>query len=101
MRSGNWHWWLIAGLIVLGAVAGGGFLVALGQARARASGPEAGGAGKRSGPGRVEVTHPRKGEMDRATVQTASVEPFESARLFAAVPGYLKTQTADIGDHVT
>jgi RND family efflux transporter MFP subunit len=97
MRGRNWHWWLIAGLVVIGAVAGVGFLVALEQAKARAGGPE---PARRSGPGRVEVTRPRKGETDRSTVQTASVEPFESARLFAAVPGYLKTQNVDIGDHV-
>jgi HlyD family secretion protein len=53
-----------------------------------------------SRPLRVEVAHPIRGAMDRVTVQPGSVQAFESALLFAEVPGYLKSQTVDIGDHV-
>ena len=48
----------------------------------------------------VKVVHPLRGAMDRITVQPGSVQSFESADLFAEVPGYLKSQTVDIGDRV-
>ncbi len=49
---------------------------------------------------RVDVIHPIRGAMDRITVQPGSVQSYESADLFAEVPGYLKSQDVDIGAHV-
>jgi RND family efflux transporter MFP subunit len=48
----------------------------------------------------VEVIHPIKGAMDRTTIQPGTVQAYQAARLFAEVPGYLKTQNVDIGDRV-
>src|SRR5262249_19235561 len=50
---------------------------------------------------RVEVIVPTKGQMDRTTSQPGSLRAFESVRLYAGVPGYLKTLAVDIGGHVT
>jgi RND family efflux transporter MFP subunit len=48
----------------------------------------------------VKVVHPKKGAMERACIQPGSTQAFESARLFAKVPGFLDSQTVDIGAHV-
>jgi RND family efflux transporter MFP subunit len=48
----------------------------------------------------VEVTHPRKGAMERTTVQPGTVQAYQSADLYAAVSGYLKVLNVDIGDRV-
>jgi HlyD family secretion protein len=48
----------------------------------------------------VKFINPRKGALERLCVQPGSVQTFESIDLFAEVPGYLKVQTVDIGDHV-
>jgi HlyD family secretion protein len=45
----------------------------------------------------VEVVTPLSGGLDRACVQPGTVEPFESADLYAKVSGYLVEQTVDIG----
>lgn len=48
----------------------------------------------------VKVIHPRKGALARLCIQPGSVHTFESVRLFAKVPGFLKFQDVDIGAHV-
>jgi RND family efflux transporter MFP subunit len=48
----------------------------------------------------VEVTHPRRGGIERTTTQAGSVHAFEHAALYAKVSGYLKVQNVDIGDRV-
>lgn len=48
----------------------------------------------------VKVIGPRKGVLERLCVQPGSVHSFESIQLFARVPGFLKFQKVDIGDHV-
>ncbi len=48
----------------------------------------------------VTVVNPRKGAMERLTTQPGSVQAFQSVQLFAKVPGFLKSQTVDIGDRV-
>lgn len=48
----------------------------------------------------VEVTVPRAGGIDRVCVQPGSVEPLDSADLYAKVSGYLVVQTVDIGSSV-
>jgi RND family efflux transporter MFP subunit len=49
---------------------------------------------------RVEVIKPKKGGLDRVTVQPGTVQSYESVQLFAEVSGYLKKQAVDIGDRV-
>ncbi len=48
----------------------------------------------------METVKPTQGGIERTTNQPGSVIAFESARLFAKVSGYLKSQAVDIGDHV-
>lgn len=45
----------------------------------------------------VEVISPRAGGMDRKCVQPGTVEPFESADLYAKISGFLVEQNVDIG----
>lgn len=47
----------------------------------------------------VKVIHPRKG-LERRSTQPGSIQAYESVRLFAKVPGFLKKQAVDIGDRV-
>ncbi len=47
----------------------------------------------------VEAVHPQSGGIDRVCIQPGSVEPFESADLYAKVSGFLLT-TVDIGTRV-
>jgi HlyD family secretion protein len=48
----------------------------------------------------VEVMTPRPGGIDRVCLQPGTVEPFESADLYARVSGYLIEQKVDIGSAV-
>jgi HlyD family secretion protein len=48
----------------------------------------------------VQVTNPSAGATQRVTTQPGSVEAFESVPLYAKVPGFLKSQTVDIGSKV-
>lgn len=48
----------------------------------------------------VKVVLPRKGELQRLSTQPGSIQAYESVRLFAKVPGFLKKQKVDIGDTV-
>jgi multidrug efflux pump subunit AcrA (membrane-fusion protein) len=43
---------------------------------------------------------PKNGDARRLSTLPATIQAFESVRLFAKVPGYLKKQTIDIGDRV-
>ena len=97
------------GLLVLALVGGGvGYSVYAnrgGRPAAPGEGgePRAGGdeGGSRAPAGMpVEVTHPRKGGIERTTTQAGSVHAFYHATLYAKVSGYLKEQGVDIGDHV-
>ncbi len=47
----------------------------------------------------VEAVHPQAGGIDRLCIQPGSVEPFESADLYAKVSGFLLS-TVDIGTRV-
>ena len=49
---------------------------------------------------RVEVVKPQPGGIERTSTQPGTVIAYESARLYAKVSGYLKSQAVDIGDHV-
>jgi HlyD family secretion protein len=48
----------------------------------------------------VTVIQPRKGAMVRTTTQPGSVQAFESVDLYSKVPGFLKSQSVDIGAQV-
>lgn len=48
----------------------------------------------------VEVIHPQSGGIQRICVQPGTVEPFESADLFAKASGFLVEQPVDIGSRV-
>src|SRR5216684_8852157 len=48
----------------------------------------------------VKFTHPQKGILERLSTQPGTIQAYESVRLFAKVPGFLKTLNVDIGDHV-
>lgn len=48
----------------------------------------------------VRFIHPKKGLLKRLSTQPGSVQAYESVRLFAKVPGFLKKQNVDIGDRV-
>lgn len=48
----------------------------------------------------VKVIQPRRGAMEHTTVQSGSVQAFETVHLYARASGYLKAQPVDIGDQV-
>ena len=47
----------------------------------------------------VKVIHPQKG-LERLSTQPGTIQAYESVRLYAKVPGFLKKQYVDIGDRV-
>ena len=51
-------------------------------------------------PVEVEVVSPQPGGIDRVCVQPGTIEPFESADLYAKVSGFLDEQMVDIGSRV-
>jgi RND family efflux transporter MFP subunit len=107
MRHKCSRWYLLGILIFAGTVS----IVWLSLAHPRlpkaeaASQPNAHGASAEpspndSGPLRVETVSPEPGGLARTTKQIGTVIAYESARLFAKIPGYLKSQSVDIGDQV-
>ena len=48
----------------------------------------------------VQVVQPQKGEFRRVLTLPASMEAFESIKLFSKVSGFIKNQFVDIGDRV-
>lgn len=51
-------------------------------------------------PVRVDVVHPRVGNMARSISEPGTVKAFDYADLYTKVSGYLKVQSVDIGDQV-
>jgi HlyD family secretion protein len=102
------RWWWVALLIALGAAGGGYYWYAEHGHRTRskealdAAATEAAteAAPAESRVMKVEATYPRRGGTALTTTQPGSVHAFESADLYAEVPGYLKSQKVDIGDRV-
>ncbi|MBN9119401.1 MAG: efflux RND transporter periplasmic adaptor subunit [Planctomycetes bacterium] len=96
--SGNWLR-IAAALVGLAALGAGGWY-ASGRARS-ASADETRSAGA-NGPSAitVDVVTPRPGGIQRVCVQPGTVEPFDSADLYAKVSGYLAEQAVDIGSRV-
>jgi RND family efflux transporter MFP subunit len=90
---------LVIVLLVTGAIgAGGWYAFARGKptsdANAHATGTKSASAVS------VEVVSPRTGGIDRVCVQPGTVEPFESADLYAKASGFLVEQSVDIGSRV-
>ena len=89
--------WLVLGVLLLAVGGGIAYYVAAGSGAARAKEHE---NLPRAHGSLVEVVHPTKGQAERTTTQPGSIHAFESAQLFAYVPGYLAEQKVDIGDRV-
>jgi HlyD family secretion protein len=99
--------WVIAGLAVVIVVTT--LIVLTGATK---SGQVAFGQGNNTGtlrsdesgsgvsPVRVNTIRPAREHLQRITTQTAHVEPYETADLFARVAGYLQKVHVDIGDRV-
>lgn len=51
-------------------------------------------------PLKVKVVQPQLGDLERVSVQPATVQAFESAWMFSRVSGFVKKQNVDIGDRV-
>ena len=95
--SAGWSRLALVTLAVAGAGAGGWFAVT------RAKAPSARGAHAPAHAGTVvtvEVVTPRGGGIDRLCSQPGTVEPFQSADLYAKVSGFLAEQHANIGSRV-
>src|SRR5215470_3490570 len=86
-------------LVVTGTFAGGWY--AFGRAKPLfGQGKDAGQEPKPPAVVAVEVVSPQPGGIDRVCVQPGTVEPYESADLYAKVSGFLVEQTVDIGSRV-
>ena len=48
----------------------------------------------------VSYVHPKSGVFERHSTQPGSVQAYESVNLYAKVPGFLRSQSVDIGDVV-
>lgn len=105
-RNVTWLWWL-GGAVILSMLAAGMFFwnssPRTRPARAGDSfvyADQTGAENAEPSQVQVEVTRPKKGEMDRTTSQPGSIHAFQSVQLHAGVSGYLKTLNVDIGDRV-
>lgn len=85
--------WLLAVLILVGAVAG--FIPRLRQRKAAQQDIAA------LATTTVTVVSPEPGKAEDGLVLPAEVQPLVQASIFARVPGYLKKWNVDIGAHVT
>ena len=95
-RFSNRIWWVsLSGLL---AVAAGAWF-GIERLSLHATSPPAQADGK-SNPVRVEVVSPRAGGIDRVCIQPGTLEPFESADLYAKVSGFLSEQHVKIGSRV-
>jgi HlyD family secretion protein len=100
--------WVAAGL-ALAALVGGLFVLlagghkagraAFGQSEGKTA-PESSESPGGAPTGRVKTIRPAREHLKRTTTQTAHVEPYERADLFARVAGYLQKVHVDIGDRV-
>ncbi|QEL19605.1 efflux RND transporter periplasmic adaptor subunit [Limnoglobus roseus] len=89
--------WLVLTAFLLGVAAGGWYVFGRSQP---AIGRDANPGGNGDTAVRVEVAAPKLGGIDRICVQPGTIEPFESADLYAKVSGFLLERRVDIGSHV-
>ena len=94
----KWVMWVV-GVLVIVAVAGGGFY-AFERVRSLSSRETEDGGAKPPGRVGVEVVHPKAGGIQRVSTQPGTVEPFEAADLYAKASGFLAEQSVDIGSKV-
>jgi RND family efflux transporter MFP subunit len=95
-------WWfrrIGVPLLVIGVVAAGWSFLNRGKPVAGAGGTVSAGE-KSNSPVAVEVIKPQAGGVQRLVTQPGTVEPFESADLYAKASGFLAEQTVDIGSRV-
>jgi RND family efflux transporter MFP subunit len=92
--------WLAAGFLGCASLVGGRFWLFPGMQAAAVPAQEGSENASQPAALRVEVVHPTKGGLQRTTTQPGTVQSYESVQLYAAVSGYLKLQTVDIGDRV-
>lgn len=94
--------WLGAVVVIACAVVGGVVYFAAGPHLASAKSGSTAAETSPAAPDAVtvEVVRPRPGGIQRVAVQPGTVEPFESADLFAKASGFLAEQTVDIGSRV-
>ena len=89
-------WWFAPPLLL---VAGFGAWYGVGRLQARAA-PASGETEGKANSVRVEVVAPRPGGIDRICIQPGTLEPFESADLYAKVSGFLGEQHVKLGSRV-
>ncbi|HEX4608834.1 MAG TPA: efflux RND transporter periplasmic adaptor subunit [Urbifossiella sp.] len=87
---------IVAALVFAGLGAGGWYAYARSKSSSHGEGGRDG-AAKGGGAIAVEVVHPKAGGIVRTCTQPGTVEPFESADLFAKVSGYLAEQAVERG----
>jgi HlyD family secretion protein len=91
-------WWGVGiGVLVVSAVAVG-LYVANGR-KTKENGADQSHNGSGGTTVTVQTVHPQLGGIDRISIQPGTVEPFESADLYAKVSGFL-VETVDIGKRV-
>jgi HlyD family secretion protein len=93
------HWKMVTAILVLlvvGLVLGSTYMTM----RRSSSAARAAESGSKSKGIPVRFTHPKKGVLERLSTQPGSIQAYESVNLYAKVPGFLKKQDVDIGDHV-
>ncbi len=95
----NWARFVIILLVALGVCTGGWFAVARGKPLFDASQRPAEET-KSASTISVEVVATKAGGIDRVCVQPGTVEPFESADLYAKTSGFLIEQPVDLGSRV-
>jgi HlyD family secretion protein len=94
-----WKWWAACGGVVMVAILLAGYFL-FRDFTSQATAHESKGSAEHAAPIRVEVTTPKKGEMDRTTVQPGTLQSYETVQLFSRVQGFLGEESVDIGDRV-
>ena len=95
MRLRSWSMWTVIVVAGIGVSASAIACFTVGRPESEARAQEV-----RSAPSiPVKVVQPTRG-IERISTQPGSIQAYESVRLFAKVPGFLKWQKVDIGDRV-
>lgn len=95
MRGRNWKWFYSAALV--GAVA----MIAIG-CHSKPPGEQSQGGNSGQPPrARVIAAKSERKTIKRQFTQPGQIDPFEVARLYAKIPGYVQAFHADIGDEVS